>query len=174
MTEIADRLQIVDQIIDRMGARNLLLGVRFQPKREDIATPQILLDAGFPEGSLRLVSFSAATARDLSKAADGDNIILGAFYMAQTMYWRADDQPVLSMTDVPTLVAQDFSLITKVSTVINKFLGFEDKAAEAAKNASSVQKAAAGPKTDGGGESPSSSDSTPQESVSDPSSTPTS
>lgn len=165
----------MSEIVDRIQAREILLGVQFQPKREDIDTPQILLDAGFPANSLRLVGFPATEAMQVRAAAKGDDTTYAGLCVCHCLYWRADDQPVLNMTDIQVLISQDIELLNTLAAIVFPFLGIgqsatgkavTNEAVETAKNDSEATQ-----KSDGGTGSPTISDFTLPEPASEPSST---
>lgn len=169
--------QIGTDIIDRIRAREVLLGDRFKPREKDIPTPQLLLDAGFPQDSLRLVGLPADKALGIKEAAlqEKTGVLYSALCVCACLRWRADNEPIFAPADVQALIGQDVSLLNDLAAVVHEFLGVRAKAVTDAKNDSGVQtEGADGPKSDGGGESPSASDSLPPESVSEPSSTATS
>lgn len=169
--------QVGTDTIDRIRAREILLGDRFKPKRKDIDTPPLLLEAGIPPESLRVVGFPADEAMNIKRASKEDETgtLYTALCVCAALRWRVDDQPVLNMADVQALISQDIDLLNTLAAVILPILGVTKGAVQEAKNGSGVQTgAAAGPNGAGGGESPSNSDTAPQSDASDPSNTATS
>lgn len=161
--------QVGTDIVDRIRAREILLGDRFAPRRKDIDTPKMLLEAGFPPESLRLVGFPADKSMEIKAASqkDENGTLFTALCICGALRWRADDEPVLTMTDVQALIGQDVGLLNTLARVVLPFLGLNKEATDDAKNGSEVQKVgAAGPQNGGGSESQTTGDSTPSENAS--------
>ena len=153
--------------------RSLILGVDFKPKVEDIPTPQIFVDKGWPaDGLLRYVGMSANEADAINKIT-GENAMLNtALFICHTLRWRdGDNAHVLPVTDAQALTEQDIDLLSALGQPVKEFLGLVSKAdaVEDAKNDSGATT-----QNDGGGESPTSQDTEPQQTQSDDSTTTTS
>ncbi|HEV2583783.1 MAG TPA: hypothetical protein VGT44_23205 [Ktedonobacteraceae bacterium] len=159
------------EIVDRLSARQFLLGDDFRPREENIPTPQLLLDKGFPAESLRLVGFPADKAKQLSDTSNGNQVLYVALCTCACLCWRADGQPVFNMADAPMLACErDYGLLNALAVPVKPFLGIGPAAVDNAKNDSEVQtKGAAGPKNVGGTASPNDSNFPPSEPASEPS-----
>jgi hypothetical protein len=153
--------------MDATELRGLLLGPTFNPRVEDIPTPQLLIDKGVPADILRLVSMSTKSRLELSAAAT-DGVMTMALYIAACLRMRdsggADGRgtPVMNAIDAQVLSEQDFDLQSALGKVVGDFLGINapQAQADAAKNDSGATQANAG-----GSELPSVSDTIPFESA---------
>lgn len=170
--------QFGTETIDRIRAREILLGNRFAPRKKDIDTPPLLLlEGGFPPDVLRLVSVSADEGMKIKHASKDEptGTLYSALCVVQTLRWRSDDEPVFAVTDVPTLCKQDIGLLNTLAAIVHPFLlGRSAQAVADAKNGSAAASKADGQKNDGGTASPDTSDLQPHEPVNEQSTTPTS
>ena len=147
--------------------RSLTLGAAFQPKVQDIPTPDALTAQGAPDDLLRLVGMSATERLLLAAAFGEDQALNSALLVCATLRYRDSGgqdgrgTPVYAMTDAQALAAQDFDLLNVLSPLVKRFLGLlTEQAVDDAKNASSAT-----PSTSGGSASPPDSASPPSESA---------
>jgi|SRR5579872_2587782 len=151
--------------------RALTLGPVFNPKVEDIPTPDAFTAQGAPPDLLRLVSLSASERLALISGFGDDSALNSALLICATLCYR--DQggpqglgtPVYAMSDAPAFVKQDFSLLDALGKQVKTFLGLGDVPAvvvEQAKNDSGAT-----PSNGGGSELPPTSESQPSETPSE-------
>jgi hypothetical protein len=123
--------------------RSLTLGPAFNPKVEDIPTPELFTAQGVPPDLLRLVSLSASERIALIGGFGDDSALNSALLICATLCYRDQGgpqglgKPVYAMTDAPAFVKQDFSLLDALGKQVKTFLGLGDAPAivvEAAKN----------------------------------------
>ena len=158
--------------IDRLKARAILIGTQFKPKEKDIETPQLLLDAGIPADSLRLIGLPAKKAIELRSTAKGDEALSSALLVCACLRWRDPSTnppyaPILNMADAPALCEQDVDLLNVLGPIVADFIGLNrQKEVDDAKNDSEATQ-----KNSGGSESPVTLDTTPQELAREPSNT---
>lgn len=139
--------------MERSELRDLLLGSGFNPREENIATPQLLLDKGVPADVLKLVGMNANEIVAMRQAANDDSVLLTSLYICHSLCWRADNQPVFAMTDAKALTEQEYELLNDLGLSVKRFLGVIPKAVDEAKNDSSATQ-----NSDGGSASPQSSE----------------
>lgn len=154
-------------------ARGLTLGAAFKPRQEEIDTPNILLEQ-IPElqDMLKLVGMSAEALIQMRQGAGDDSALLTALYVCHALRFRDSGgpdnagTPYFAMSDAKALVQQDYDLLNELGLIVRQFFGLIPKPEDDAKNDSGAT-----PKNAGGGESPTTPDTTPPENASDTSTT---
>jgi hypothetical protein len=122
--------------------RQFTLGDQFQPKMQDIPTPDLFTALGAPDDLLRLVGISASNLALTEGAFGKDAMLNSALLVCAVLRYRdqgGDDgrgTPVYAMTDAPLLAGQDSDLLSVLGPLAKKFLGYGPVAAQvdAAKN----------------------------------------
>jgi hypothetical protein len=140
--------------------RDLLLGVDFKPKEQDLPTPYLVTKSGVSlDGQFKLVGIDGKQSVDIREKsnvqvgvdADGkpimerDSARLAGLAIIACLYGREDDQPIFDQAmpmigdpaDLAGILGIDEEPWNQLGIDVLAFGGFSKKAAEQAKNDSS-------------------------------------